>query len=166
MISPFHKKILTTARGFSLVETLIAALVLAIVAMIAARGIQMLLTNVRQTQVLDKQVEISNNIVASIVANARVFQTDRDPDPNGCQAILGNSSEIPGRDIAEYPFRWDVDGRHGTAHSESCKTCRGQYHYCLSESTTSPNLYILELHLYHPDLPGGKQVTRRLVANR
>lgn len=177
---------LTNQKGFNLIEVMIAGFILSILVLLTAKGVDMILGNIKRAQVFDSQANMASNIINGLVQNASLFQKDyrsseqcsflfefaqgSDPDPDRDEEELSDPLTAKDLILEQYAFAWDTNGQHAP-NDGSCSECRGRYDYCIRRVVGVPNLYTLDLYLYHPDFTGRnvfQQIRnyRRVVGSR
>lgn len=152
----FIFKLIQDKTGFSIVETLLASAVLSVVGVMAARGLGVAMKQMDQTEVRDSKINLSANILNTLVTNASSFQVDY--SSTSPVEYLGNYDE--------FKRAWDTDGRDSTV--EKCPTCRGRYDFIFKPVPNNKAMAELWVGIYHPETVGDQKlrIYRRVVGTR
>lgn len=149
-------QMMRNSKGFSLIETLIATAVLSVVGVLAAQGLGIAFKQMDQAEVQDSKVNLSANILNTLVTNASSFQID-----------YSNIDEVEFlKDHNEFRRAWDTDGRDSTI--EKCPSCRGRYDFIFKPVPNNKAMAELWVGIYHPETVGDQKlrVYRRVVGTR
>lgn len=125
------------AKGFSLVEAMVAIGLVSLVGFSLAVGIHQFRTLVAKSQVsqvVDRQI---NDIVENIRPNINLYQIDYS---------ISETERLDALAIEKLPMAWDV-GVMATA--KSCPSCPGRYGYIIQPFSGLPGLYMLTVRMTH-----------------
>ncbi|MGB0452461.1 MAG: type IV pilus modification PilV family protein [Bacteriovoracaceae bacterium] len=135
------KKILNS-EGFSLVEVIIASVILSIIGVFAAKGIGVALKDINQAQTQDARVNLASSIIGVLVSNADRYQVDL--TNVDAQEYLANPNN--------FAMAWDKEGQNTTV--DKCPECKGRYDFIFKPVEGHGGIYYLYVTFYHPDFPG------------
>lgn len=133
-----------------------ASAILSVIGVLASQGLGVAFKQLDQTEVQDSKVNLSANILNTLVTNASSFQVDNsDTDP---YEYL--------EDWGEYQRAWDTDGRDASV--SGCPTCRGRYDFIFKTIPNNKGIAELYVGIYHPETPGKNKlkIYRRVVGTR
>lgn len=128
---------INSQRGFSLIETLVAVGLVALVGFSLAIGIHQfrgLVNKAQISQVVDRQI---NDIVENIRPNINLYQIDYTLDDAEREQALA---------VDRLPMAWDIGIM---ADARECPGCPGRYGYVIQPFSSMQGLYTLTVKLTH-----------------
>lgn len=124
-------------QGFSLVETLVAVALVALVGFSLVVGVhqfRILVAKSQLTQAVDRQIM---DIVENIRPNINLYQIDY---------TLTEAERMAALNLDRLPMAWDVGI---LARVADCTVCAGRYGYVIQPYPVYPGLYLLTVRLTH-----------------
>lgn len=124
-------------KGFSLVETLVAVALVALVGFSLVVGIhhfRTIVSNAQLSQTIDRQIM---DVVENIRPNINLYQIDY---------TLSEAERMATLNPDRLPMAWDIGI---LARARDCDYCAGRYGYVIQPYPVYPGLYLLTVRLTH-----------------
>lgn len=133
------------SRGFTLVEILVTAVILGVVAMAAAEGLRVIFRYTAQTKDARNRDRIVVSLLQNVTENISNMQKSYDPDPQ-IKANLLNPDKLP--------LAWD---QGQVVEAASCPNCAGRVGFFIEALSSTRGISRLTVRITHKSLIKGYQ---------